>query len=175
VISRSTDEFPAKAAVSRSQSARLSLLPMVDSEAPVERTITRRIFEAWSVEIPVTFAETFVDDGSYWHAYDELRSVSLSSILLSDAQGPVSAERIVRELPALEGRALEEMPSGLIGQAATGPAVQPAKAARMLSGLLAVDGRLLIATITSDDPDWACRVWRSIRSHERETGADTRI
>jgi hypothetical protein len=138
---------------------------MVDSEAPVERTITRRVFEAWSVEIPATFAATFVDDGSYWHAYDEERSVSLSSILLSDANGPVSADRIVSELPLLEGSPLDELPPGLIGQAATGPAVQPAKAALTLSGMLAVDGRVLIATITSDDPDRARRVWQSIRSH----------
>jgi hypothetical protein len=138
---------------------------MIESEAPVERTITRRIFEAWSVEIPATFAEMFVDDGSYWHTYDEERSVSLSSILLSDATGPVSADRIVRELPSLEGSPLDELPPGLIGQVATGPAVQPAKAALMLSGMLAVDGRLLIATITSDDPHWARRVWQSIRSH----------
>jgi hypothetical protein len=138
---------------------------MIESEAPVERTIPKRIFEAWSVEIPATFVETFVDDGSYWHAYDEGRSVSLSSILLSDANGPVSSDRIVRELPSLEGTPLDELPPGLIGQAATGPAVQPAKAALILSGLLAANGRLLIATITSDNPGWARRVWLSIRSH----------
>lgn len=141
------------------------LLRMIESKAPVERITTRRVFEAWSLEIPATFAETFVDDGSYWYAEDDDRSVSLSSILLSDVHGPVSADRIVRELPPLEGTALDELPPGLIGQAATGPSVQPAKAARLLVGMLAVDGRLLIATITSDDPDWACRVWRSIRSH----------
>jgi hypothetical protein len=140
---------------------------MIDSDAHVERTIRRRVFAGWSVEIPPTFAETFVDDGSYWHSSDEVRSISFSSIVLSDAQGPVSAARIVRELPSLEGTPLEELPAGLSGQAVTCPAPQPAKAGRMLSGMLAVDGRLLIATITSDDLDWARRVWRSIRSHER--------
>ena len=148
---------------------------MVDSDAPVERTVTRQVFETWSVEIPATFDESFVVDGSYWHAFDDERSVSLSSILLSDSHGPVSADRIFRELPSLEGKALDELPSGLIGRAATGPAAQPAKAARMLSGMLAVDGRLLVATITSDDPVWARRVWRSIRSCDGGTGADTRI
>jgi hypothetical protein len=140
---------------------------MIRSEPRVERTITRRIFEAWSVEIPAGFAETFVDDGPnpYWHAWDDERSVSLSSILASDAHGPVSAERIVRELPSLEGAAVDELPQRLIGRAATGPTVQPAIAAHMLSGILAVDGRVLIATITSDDTEWARRVWRSIRSH----------
>jgi len=31
--------------------------------------------------------------------------------------------------------------------------------------VLATEGRLLLATITSDDPEWARRVWRSIRGH----------
>lgn len=146
---------------------------MIPSETRVERTITRRIFEAWSVEIPAAFAETFVDDGPnpYWHAWDDERSVSLSSILLGDVHGPVSAERIVRELPSLEGAALDELPQGLVGQAATGPTVQPAIAAHMLSGILAVDGRVLIVTITSDDTEWARRVWRSIRSHQAPPGS----
>ncbi len=64
---------------------------MVELDAPVERTVIRRVFEAWSVEIPATFAETFNEDDSYWHAFDDERSVSLSSIVLSDAVGPVSA------------------------------------------------------------------------------------
>jgi hypothetical protein len=72
---------------------------MFESNLPVERTITRRIFEAWSVDIPARFAESFVEDGSYWHAFDDERSVSLSSIVLRDAVGPVTAERILREPP----------------------------------------------------------------------------
>ena len=138
---------------------------MVGSQAPAERTFTRRVFEAWSVEIPSTFSETFVVEDSYWHAYDDERSVSLTSILLSDAQGPVSADRIVAQLPPLDGTALDELPPGFVGLAATGPADQAATASRVLSGMLAVDGRVLIATITSDDPEWARRVWRSIRTY----------
>src|SRR5213083_1212314 len=96
---------------------------MIKTRAPVERTITRQVFEAWSVEIPATFAETFVVEDSYWHAYHDERSVSLTSILVSDADGPVSADRIVRQLPRLEGTALDELPPGLVGLAATGPTV----------------------------------------------------
>ena len=137
---------------------------MIESDAPVEPTITRRVFGAWSVEIPATFAETFVD-GSYWNGYDDQRSVSLSSVLLTDADGPVSADRIVRQLPPLEGTVLDDLPPDLIGWAVTIETEPPAVAKRALSGMLAVDGRLLIATITSNDPEWARRVWRSIRNH----------
>ena len=138
---------------------------MIDSDARPERTAPRRVFQAWSLEIPTTFAETFVVDGSYWHAWDDERSVSLTSILICDAQGPVSAARIVSQLPALDGSPLDESPPGLMGKAVTGPTIQPAIAAHMLSGIVAVDGRVLIATITGDDVDWTRRVWRSIRSH----------
>jgi hypothetical protein len=142
---------------------------MFESNLPVERTITRRIFVAWSVDIPATFAESFVEDGSYWHAFDDERSVSLSSIVLRDALGPVTAERILLELPPLEGEPLDELPSGLMGRAAYGPAMQPAIAANALSGMVAVDGRLLIATVTGNDMEWAIRVWRSIRSCQVDT------
>jgi hypothetical protein len=44
-------------------------------------------------------------------------------------------------------------------------AVQPAVATRLLSGIVGVEGRGLIVTITSDDLEWAARTWRSIRCH----------
>ena len=97
---------------------------MVGSTASVDRSNRRRVFEAWSVEIPVAFAESFVDD-SYWHSFDDDRSVSMSSILLSDPNGPVSADRILSELPSLEGQAIDELPAGLVGRAATGPRFSP--------------------------------------------------
>lgn len=138
---------------------------MVTSLRLAEPTVVRRIFEAWSIEIPASFAETFIDEDPYWHAYDEHRSVSLTSIVLTDKGRPVPAALILRELPALDGTPVAELPPGLIGRAVTGSSVRPAKASRVLSGILVVDGRLLIATITSDDLDRARQIWLSIRSH----------
>jgi hypothetical protein len=132
---------------------------------PAEPTIVRRVFEAWSVEVPASFAETFVDADSYWHAYDVDRSVSLTSLLVTDKGRPVSAERIAGQIPPLDGSPIDVLPIGLIGRAATSAAAQPARASQVLSGVLATEGRLLLATITSDDPEWARRVWRSIRGH----------
>lgn len=138
---------------------------MVPSAQLAEPTVVRRVFEAWSIEIPASFAETYIDEDSYWHAYDEHRSVSLTSILLTDKGRPVPAEMILRELPQLEGTPCEELPPSLFGRAVSGASVRPAKASRVISGILAVDGRLLIATITSDDLDWALQTWLSICSH----------
>ena len=133
--------------------------------APAEPTVVRRVFEAWSVEVPASFAETFVDADSYWHAYGVDRSVSLTSIVLTDKGRPVSAERIARRIPPLDGSPVDVLPPGLVGRAATSAAAQPARASQALSGVLATEGRLLLVTITSDDPEWAQRVWRSIRGH----------
>jgi len=68
-----------------------------------EPTVVRRVFEAWSIEIPVSLAETFIDADSYWHAYDDHHSVSLTSIVVTDKRGPVSAQRIVRHVPPMDG------------------------------------------------------------------------
>ena len=138
---------------------------MIGIAAPTETTVRRRVFEAWSIQVPAAFAETFVDADGYWHAYDEHRSVSLTSLAISEEGDPVRASRIMRQAPPLDGSPVEEVPPGLLGRAATCAAPQPARASQLLSGLLATDGRLLLATVTSDDLEWARRVWLSIRSH----------
>lgn len=139
---------------------------MTGIAAPTEPTVERRVFEAWSIQVPAAFAETFVDADGYWHGYDEHRSVSLSSFVISEARDPVRADRILRQAaPPLDGPPVDQVPPGLLGRAATCAAPQPARASQLLSGLLATDGRLLLVTITSDDLEWARRVWLSIRSH----------
>jgi hypothetical protein len=138
---------------------------MVPLPRLVERIVTKRVFEAWSIDIPVSFAETFVDEGSYWHAYDEGRSVSLTSIVITDKRGAVSAKPLARRLPQVGGSRVEEIPDHLAGWAVTADADQPARAGRLLTGMLAAEGRALVVTITSDDLDWAKAVWLSIRHH----------
>jgi hypothetical protein len=132
-------------------------------------TIVRRAYESWSIEIPLSFSETFVVEDGYWHAYDEHRSVSLTSMTVADQDGrPVSAEEIARQVPPVEGDRFDELPAGLLGWAYAMPTIQPARASRSLSGVLAGDGRLLLATITADDEDWVRRTWLSIRFHAPE-------
>ena len=125
----------------------------------------RRAFAAWSIEVPSSFAETFVQEDRYWHAWDENRSVSLTSLVLTDHGRPVSVERLVRRMPLLDGTPVEELPFGLSGRAFVGPTTAPARASMALTGLLAANGRLLLVTITSDDVAWARATWCSIRGH----------
>lgn len=135
-----------------------------------EATIVRRAFEAWSIEMPASFEELFVEEDGYWHGYDEHRSISITSMIVTDDHGPVNAGRLLRQFRAdqagmPQGQPVVEVPPGLRGWASICKAPQSSRAARMLSGMLFSDGRVLITTITSNDLDWARATWLSIRSH----------
>ena len=129
--------------------------------------VVRQVFETWSIEVPVVFEETFVEEDAYWHAFDDDRSVSLTSMLIEGEDGAVRAESIVAVFPAMEGEPVDALPPSVLGSGAFADAIQPARASRCLSGYLCVDGRVLLATITSDDEDWARQIWLSIRHHPR--------
>jgi hypothetical protein len=128
--------------------------------------VVRRVFPGWSICIPRTFRESFDDDAAYWHGWDRKRSVSLTSFLIIDQDGPVEQEAIGAVLPPPPpGEAGEELPPGLMGWVTDGPAEQPARAQRALSGFLVAHGRALVVTITHGDLAWARSVLRSIQSH----------
>ena len=131
-----------------------------------ERSVVRRVFATWSIEIPESFEEAFVDDGSYWHAFSERRSVSLTSMQIMDGKRSVRAAEIMSKMGAeIRGEPVAEGPDGVLWRAAIQKAPKSSRASRLLSGLIASDGRVLLVTITSDELDWARRVWRSIRRH----------
>ena len=129
-------------------------------------SIVRQVFPAWSIHIPPTFDETYLTEPDYWHAWDEDRSVSLSSFVVTDGAEPVPAARLLEQMPPpLEGAPVDALPEGLLGWAEEADTDPPARASRALSGVLAADGRLLAVTVTSDDPEWIRRTWLSIRHH----------
>jgi hypothetical protein len=125
----------------------------------------RRVFETWSIELPVSMDETFVPDG-YWHAFEARRSVSLTSQVITERGEPVPAAAIASQLPSMvEGAPVDWLPAGVLGEAAISDAVGPAIASRILQAVLIAEGRILLVTITADDDEWLHRVWRSIRMH----------
>lgn len=133
--------------------------------APVDPTVVRQVFSSWSITIPSTFAETFVEADGYWHAWDVGRSVSLTSLLINDRRGrPVTSRSILKRFPAVPGERVG-MPPGLDGWAVLITRPPPARDPDAISGLIVLRGRVLIATLTADDLAWAAGVWRSIRSH----------
>jgi hypothetical protein len=142
-----------------------------------ETTSRRRAFPSWSVEVPEVFDETFVHEGEgYWHAWDATRSVSLTSVRLTDGSRDVPAAAIVRQLqPALGSlREIEQRPTGLLGWIGRGKAPRGSRAGKMISGILAIDGCVLILTITSDDLAWATSVLQTIKSHAPAVSARLR-
>jgi hypothetical protein len=137
--------------------------PVSNVAAPAEPTLIRRVFPHWSITIPAPFEETFVDEDGYWHAWYDRRSVSLTSLVIRDDRNrPVPSRRILERFPAGPGSRVE-MPPGLDGWAVNAPREQPAQALQAVSGLVAVDGGVLIATVTAEELAWATGVWRSIR------------
>lgn len=131
--------------------------------ASLEATVVRTVFESWSIRIPAAFEETFSVDDGYWHAWDRGRSISLTSLVVTDRGRPVGTRELLRTIPPAAGDPVAN-PPGLDGWAVETSAAQPARASRAITGILATDGRLLIATITADDPAWAISTWLSIRS-----------
>jgi hypothetical protein len=131
--------------------------------APPEATIRRQVFRHWSITIPASFEETFVHEDGYWHAWDDGRSVSLTSMAITDRRKrPVPARLILEQFPAEPGNRVA-LPTDLNGWAVDRAADRPARASRAISGLIAVDGGVLIATVTADDVAWSTGVWLSIR------------
>jgi hypothetical protein len=132
-----------------------------------EPMVVRQVFPRWAMTIPVDFDETFRAEDGYWHAWDERRSVSLTSVAISDRHGRrVSAARILKRIVNLipvEGSDRLPMPAGLDGWAVIITPEPPARASRAITGIIAVEGTALLATITSDDLSWATIVWMSIR------------
>ena len=136
---------------------------MSNVAAHAEPTIIRRVFPHWSITVPAAFEETFVHEDGYWHGWDNRGSVSLTSLVIADRQGrPVTSRRILERFPAAPGSRVA-MPTGLNGWAVDVAAEQPARGSRAISGLIVVDGGVLITTVTAEDLAWATGVWRSIR------------
>jgi hypothetical protein len=134
--------------------------------AETDVMIVRRVFPSWSVAIPATMRETFVEPDQYWHAWDAHRSVSLTSTVLTDPRGrPIPPRRILETVPPPPGEAIR-LPKGLIGWAVIVQQPAPARASTAISGLIARRGGCLLATVTADDLAWAERVWCTIKLHQ---------
>ena len=137
--------------------------------AHAEPTVVRQVFPHWSITIPAAFAETIVDKDGYWHAWDAQRSVSLTSLLITDRRGqPVTSRRILKRFPTEPGDRVA-MPPELDGWAVVYTQQQPARGPRAISGLIAMRGCVLIATMTAEDLAWAAGVWHSIRGDPRSS------
>jgi hypothetical protein len=135
-------------------------MPAVDREL----LVFRQVFETWWIAVPAGFDDCWVAEGSYWHAWDDHRSVSVSStVLVDDAGRAAPAAEVLDSLDGLvEGESIAEVPPGLQARATIIHTDPDSRASRAVTGFVVVDGRVLTATITSDDVPWAVRIWQTI-------------
>jgi hypothetical protein len=135
-------------------------MPAVDREL----LVFRQVFETWWIAVPASFDDCWVAEGGYWHAWDEHRSVSVSSTVLVDDEGrPAPAAEVMDSIGELvQGEPIAAVPPGLRARATLIHTDPDSRASRAVTGMVVVDGRVLIATITSDDVPWAVRIWESI-------------
>lgn len=136
----------------------------LDRAAERELIGFRQVFETWWIGVPVGFEQTWVDEGGYWHAWDEDRSVSMSSTVLTGPDWrPAPTDEVAEQLaPLLDGEPIDDVPPGLVARATIIETEPGSRAGHAVTGWVVADGHVLIATITSDDLDWAREVWRSI-------------
>jgi hypothetical protein len=138
-------------------------LDAVPPRVAAELTVVRQVFPTWSVRIPLGLSESFDTEGAYWNAADSRRSVSLTSIVLTDRRGRVvPARKVLRACPPMAGKRVGPPPD-LAGWGVIIEDVESPIGSKAISGIIVADGRVLIATVTSDDLDWAASVWDSIR------------
>ena len=71
--------------------------------SPLEPTVIRQVFALWSMRIPASFEETFVHGDDYWHGWDADRSVSMTSIIVTDRGRPVGVRELLRTMSATGG------------------------------------------------------------------------
>lgn len=131
--------------------------------APFTMKVLRHVFPSWWISVPPEFDENFVHDDRYWHAWDDHRSVSLTSLVVTDRadDNPVPGADLLAAMPIPDGQPVD-VPPGLQGWAVVIPVDDSPRASRAISGMIVADGRVLLVTITSDDIAWATDVWRSI-------------
>lgn len=119
------------------------------------------VVAGWSLDIPGSFAEEWDEEGKTWNAWEEGRSIWLSSFSMGAER---SAEECLQLLQAPgDGERLDLGGSEQIGQATWGPGE---KGDWQLQAVTATKGGAALLTIVVDDDadkDWAIRTWHSLR------------
>jgi hypothetical protein len=132
---------------------------------PADEPLRVQVTPTWSIAIPRDFKR--VDNGDSWQAFDQHRSVYLSSLSIGDSDGHSTTPTDISELGArvlgkdIADGIVERGAGRLRGQAA----VHSTSAGLELKGFVATEGRVAVCVIHADDvrfKAWAIDVWKSI-------------
>jgi hypothetical protein len=139
------------------------------SSAPIgyRRRPVKYVTEGWSITVPGDFADTFEGDGSTLLLFDATRSVRVTTFTATRDDGsPVPAAKLIASEHASDRTPIEiPLANGVLSKASIGDSATDGEAHRLLSGCAAVDGRLVIATIThpdASDDAWARAVFATL-------------
>ena len=121
--------------------------------------------DGWTIVVPSNFAE--IDNGDSWQAHSGGRCVYVSSIRVTDGNGPVpaaalfaTASRKLAPPSEAERHSFEE--PGLNA----GAQITPTDTGFDLKGCTCVDGVVatcVISFVEQTDRDWAITTWKSLR------------
>jgi hypothetical protein len=137
--------------------------------APIgyRRRPVKYVTAGWSITVPGEFADTLENDGSTLLLYDATRSVRVSTFTATRKDGsPVPAAQLI-ESERKPGRGPIAVPlaNGVLSEVSIVDSATDGEPHRLLSGCAAVDGRLVIATITHPDAGgdaWATGVFATL-------------
>ena len=129
-----------------------------------EDTKQCRAIDGWTIVVPRNFAE--IDNGDSWQAHSGTRFVYVSSIRVTDANGPAPAAALFataskKLAPASEAERHSFEEPGLNA----GAQIMPTEAGFDLKGFTCVDGVVatcVISFVDQTDREWAVNTWRSL-------------
>lgn len=138
------------------------------SKKPVgyrRRPVTVNLPGGWQVRVPGSFAETWTDEGTTFYAYDEGRSLKLTTYSATGESTNMSAEEILSR-PQYEELSILHSHENIESRASLEEPEDGSDAPWSLSGACATTGRIAHFDITfanDEDKDWAYEAWHSIK------------
>jgi hypothetical protein len=140
------------------------------------RPVVRRHPGGWSIRIPGHFVEAHDENDGHWRAFDEARTVHLSTYVC-DRSRARTAQQVLDNGPPFEAaplRRLNHRDGDVVARGVLRRYTDEGTNEERLQvqGLSAVTGRMALITIDfaeETDVDWAIELWKSVRnSNEKD-------
>ena len=139
------------------------------ADAPIigyrRQTIRKRLLGGWTIDVPGQMAEKW-EDSSTWVAWDEGRSVWVSTFANRTSATPTIPEHLTLTEPTTTwGELIEYETEHLQGSAVLDQDLDEGEVVWQLQARSAVAGQLAVSTICFTSPSqraWALETWRSL-------------
>lgn len=131
------------------------------------RDVRVDLTSGWSILVPGSFAEAWEDDGGTWVAWDQTRTVRVTTLSIGAKGAPAEPEAILGPSKPDDAavQRFDYRDRWLLGRASLVPTEENGKRFWRLTGESAIPGGLGIVTVFFDDEadrDWALGTWKSL-------------